>query len=158
MDAEMNNIIIIVPVYNEQKYIAEFMEELYRATKRLPQIDKVIFVNDGSTDLTLSILKKHKSVNTLLVSLPRNLGKGAALKAGIKAAQSYKPEGVIFMDGDRQHDPSYLDQFIEELEDSPIVLGYRLLDKHTPWLRRAGNVVAKFIIRTFFGGIKRRDL
>ena len=79
------------------------------------------------------------------------------MNTGFKKAIIGKPDCVIFMDGDRQHDPKYLIKFIEEIASHPIVFGYRNLSKNAPTFRKYGNKIAGILIKNLFH-IKRRDL
>lgn len=159
MDKRLKKIIIVSPVYNEELYLAKFIRDLLAAVKDLPQVKKIIFVNDGSTDKSLSILKKYQSTNRLIevITHKKNLGKGRALWEGFHRAKKIFPDAVIFLDSDQQHLPHHLSDFIDNLSDYPIILGYRKLSKSSPFLRRIGNEIAKFIIRKLFH-IHRQDL
>lgn len=155
----LKNIYLVVPVFNESKYVASFTDDLVSKIHNIPQIKKVIFVNDGSTDTTLEILKallkKHKQLS--LISHKTNLGKGEAMRTGLSISRKEKAGAVIYMDGDKQHDPKFLNKFLTKLENTPVVFGYRQLSKNSPIVRRTGNKVAGLIIHNLFG-IKRKDL
>jgi len=155
----MNKVAIVIPVYNEQKYIANFLHKLAQATKKLPSISLIIIINDGSTDDTARLIREFKlsHVHVIVHSFKQNQGKGAAMQQGLKKAVAAQVDAVIFMDGDGQHDPRYLTSFIRELEMHPIIFGYRNLAKDVPYIRKLGNNIARYIFRTFFN-IKRKDL
>jgi len=82
----------IVPGFNEEKTISKVVDCLLKS----PEIKEVIAINDGSTDKTLTILKRFKS-QIKLIDLKKNQGKGYALTAGINQA---KNEVVMFIDAD----------------------------------------------------------
>ena len=82
----------IVPGFNEEKTISKVVDCLLKS----PEIKEVIAINDGSTDKTLTILKRFKS-QIKLIDLKKNQGKGYALTAGINQA---KNEVLMFMDAD----------------------------------------------------------
>ncbi len=153
----MNKISIIIPVYNEEKYLPDFLKELINQTKNNPAIEHIIFVNDGSTDNTNDILthaqKNFKKIT--VVNNKKNTGKGSALRKGLTQADHFKSDAVIFMDGDGQHDPRHIPDFIANLDTFPIVFGYRELKRDVPAIRRIGNNIAHFIIRNIFN-IKRK--
>ncbi len=148
------NIFVIIPVFNEGHRAIETINAVLK-TVDIP----IIVVDDGSSDDTFKIIarsfKKNKKVK--LFSHAVNLGKGAAMKTGLKIAWKLGGDAVVFMDADGQHDPKHLPLFLEGLQKYPVVFGYRALDKKSPWIRRYGNKLAGEIIRLLFG-IKRKDL
>jgi glycosyltransferase involved in cell wall biosynthesis len=148
------DISIVVPVYNEEKRATETIKEILRWTK-----GKVIAVDDGSNDNSFKLLKKSFSKNRRVILSKHlvNLGKGAAMKTGLKIAWKLGSKGVIFVDADGQHNPKYLPRFIKELEKKPLAFGYRELNGKSPWIRRTGNKFAGWLISVLFN-IKRKDL
>lgn len=156
---KVQNVFILVPVFNEEKYVKDFFENLSSEIKQINNLKKVVFVNDGSTDKTQDILKSLIKDNKsfALINHPKNKGKGSAMLTGLKYARKEDAGAVIFMDGDGQHNPKFLESFLRKLNTAPVVFGYRLLSKNAPILRRTGNRIAGFIIHNLFN-IKRRDL
>lgn len=148
---------IIVPVHNESLFIEGFLKEMFNEHKALELIRNIIFVDDGSTDDTANIIKNYKNKKIKLISNKKNYGKGYAMRCGLTKARNKHADAVIFMDGDRQHNPKHLSKFIKYLKNNKIVLGYRKLTKEAPYFRKLGNKVAKFLFRVFFN-IKRHDL
>jgi len=148
-------IFIIVPTYNEENRAVETIGKILKIDKKL----KIIVVDDGSSDKSLEILKNNFKGNfrVTIISHAINLGKGAAMKTGLKMAWKLGGKAVIFIDADGQHNPKYLPKFIEELDKNPIVFGYRELDKKSPWIRRNGNKFAGWLIGFLFN-IKKKDL
>lgn len=155
----VKKVFIIVPVYNEEKYVGRFIRDLFREVGGIKKISQVVFVNDGSKDRTREIIlnQKEKYKKIRLVDLPKNSGKGVAMKQGLKYAKKNNAGAIIFMDGDRQHSPEHIKDFLQAIETSPIVFGYRMLLSDAPKIRKAGNAVAGLIIRYLFN-IKRRDI
>lgn len=112
----MSKISIIIPCYNEEEALPFFYEE---ATKVLSGMDydyELFFVNDGSKDRTLSILKElaEKDEHVIYVSFSRNFGKESAMYAGFCNA---KGDYVAVMDADMQDPPSLLPQMMKILEE-----------------------------------------
>lgn len=107
---------VVVSVYNEEKALREFYKE---TNKILEQIRKsgweheLIFVNDGSSDNSLSILEELAKENhdVKLISFSRNFGHEAAMIAGIDHSTG---DGIICMDADLQHPPECIPQIIEK--------------------------------------------
>jgi glycosyltransferase involved in cell wall biosynthesis len=148
-------IFIIVPVYNEKNRAVETIREILETDNAI----KVIVIDDGSSDNSLDILNKKfkKNFRVIISSHVINLGKGAAMKTGLKIAWKLGGNTVIFMDADGQHNPKYLPKFIKKLETYPIVFGYRELNKESPWIRRTGNKFAGWLVKILFN-MKRKDL
>ena len=98
---------IIIPCFNEEESIPIFFREVEKIALQIHEDIEYIFVDDGSKDGTLSILRKlsseHNRVN--YVSFSRNFGKEAALYAGLKQA---KGDYVAVMDADLQDPPELL--------------------------------------------------
>ncbi|NLT96435.1 MAG: glycosyltransferase family 2 protein [Clostridia bacterium] len=80
----------VVPAYNEEKYIGKVLDVLIK----IPELEEIIVVNDGSTDNTAAIVRSYP---VKLIDLERNVGKGGAMLAGAKAAKS---EYIFFLDAD----------------------------------------------------------
>ena len=104
----METISIIVPCYNEQESLPYFYKEIDKVSKVMKEVSfEFIFVNDGSKDKTLSILKEYASKDERVkyISFSRNFGKEAAIYAGFEACKS---DYVTLMDADLQDPPSLL--------------------------------------------------
>lgn len=111
----MKKVSIIVPCYNEKESLPIFFEETNKILAALNYENEIIFVNDGSKDETLEILKNlaGKNKNVRFISFSRNFGKEAAMYAGFCNA---KGDYVAVMDADLQDPPSLLPQMLEILE------------------------------------------
>lgn len=112
----MDRISIIIPCYNEEQALPFLYKELENVTTDMPEQEfEFIFVNDGSKDKTLSILKdlckKDKRVH--YVSFSRNFGKEAAIYAGLKTA---KGDFVSLIDADLQDPPALIKEMYETLK------------------------------------------
>lgn len=147
-------IAIIVPEYNENVRAVETIKGILKFTR-----NKVIVIDDGSTDDSIKVLKKSFWNNERVIIRKHviNLGKGAAMKTGVELAWKLGHEAVIFVDADGQHNPKHLKDFEEKLESSAIVFGYRKLDKQMPWIRKWGNILAANLVKAVFN-IKKKDL
>jgi len=107
---------LIVPCYNEEASLPIFYDEVCKVADSLEKYDvKLLLVNDGSKDQTLSIMRKlaQKDERVRYVSFSRNFGKEAAMYAGFCNA---KGDYVAVMDADMQDPPSLLPQMLEILE------------------------------------------
>lgn len=133
---------IIIPAYNEQKYLDTVLK------KANEHSNNIVVVDDGSTDDTSKIAQQH---NVRLLVHRVNLGKGAALKTGCDYAfGKLSAKHVIIMDSDDQHDPSELPLFQTALKKHDMVLGVRDLSK-MPLFRQFANKYLTFVILLFFG-------
>lgn len=127
-------VLIIVPAYNEQDCIVE-------TVKRIKETGyDYVVVNDGSKDNTLKLCREN-DINVL--DLPQNLGIGGAVQAGHKYAQHYGYDIDVQVDGDGQHDPSYIPQLVKMIEDgADLAIGSRFVEEtdgfQSTWLRRVG--------------------
>ena len=115
---------IVVPVYNEEESIEIFIKEVEEKTKSLPLEKIFYFVNDGSTDKTLKIIKKlaEKRDDIQYISFSRNFGKEAALIAGLEVAVG---DFVTIMDVDLQDPPEMLPEMFEKLQEGYDIVGTR---------------------------------
>lgn len=109
----MDKITVVVPCYNEEEVIETFYTELSKAVEAVPDAQfSCLFVNDGSMDGTLDILRRLEAENedVSYISLSRNFGKEAAMMAGLDYADG---DAVIIMDADLQHPPSMIPEMVE---------------------------------------------
>ena len=106
---------LIVPCYHEQEALPIFYEEVMKVVTTMNCQYELIFVNDGSKDNTLSILKNFaaKNENVTYISFSRNFGKEAAMYAGFSNADA---DYVAVMDADMQDPPALLPQMVKILE------------------------------------------
>ena len=108
---------IVVPCYNEEECIDKFYDELKKHINRIKNINyEVIFVNDGSKDKTLSLIKElsSKDESVKYISFSRNFGKEAAMYAGLKNSTG---DYVAIMDADLQDPPSLLPEMLKALKE-----------------------------------------
>ncbi|MEQ7226628.1 glycosyltransferase family 2 protein [Enterococcus avium] len=120
---------IIIPCFNEEEAIPLFFTEMENMKKTITHDLEYIFINDGSKDLTLQVLRdlaiKHNFVR--YISFSRNFGKEAALYAGLKAATG---DLITVMDVDLQDPPELLPKMIEMIETSDVdCVGTRRADR-----------------------------
>ncbi len=104
----MNKLSIIVPCYNEEEVVSLFYRETCRAVTAIPDLDyEFIFIDDGSKDHTLDILRLlcYQDKNCHYISFSRNFGKEAAMYAGLEQSSG---DYCVIMDADLQHPPTLL--------------------------------------------------
>ena len=109
---------VVVPCFNEEESIPLFYREMERVRMKMGEKFEYIFINDGSSDGTLSVLRKLHVTdsNVHYLSFSRNFGKEAALYAGLERASG---EYVTVMDVDLQDPPELLIEMKQKLEEQP---------------------------------------
>lgn len=132
-------ITLLVPCYNEEPVLPLFWQACQKELVACPEVEfDYIFVNDGSKDGTLHVLKKlaAEQSNVKVLSLSRNFGKEAALTAGL-AHVSPEADGVIIIDADLQDPPSLIPEFIQKFKEGyDMVYGVRSSRQTDSWLKR----------------------
>lgn len=126
---------IVVPLYNEAASLAPLYVRLTQVMTTLEGRYEIIFVDDGSRDGTPQLLREiyESDSRVKVITLRRNFGQTAALKAGFDAARG---DIVISMDGDLQHEPEQIPAFVAKLgEGYDLVSGWRAQRQDT-WLTR----------------------
>jgi len=135
-------IVACVPAFDEEASIAKVIARAQR------HVDKVIVVDDGSSDDTALIAD---ALGSVVVRHERNLGYGAAIRSCFNTARDLKADAIVTLDADGQHDPDQIPRLVEPIRDgvADIVVGSRFLresDKaEAPRYRRAGiRVLTRF--------------
>ena len=134
---------VVVPIYNEEENIAPLVEQLGAALKDWPGEVEFLFVDDGSTDSTLELLKRaHASDPRIRIAhFRRNLGQTAAMEAGFHLA---KGAAIVTLDGDLQNDPAEIPRLAHMLSDWDVVCGIRAKRQDTWWKRRSSRIANGF--------------
>lgn len=128
----MKTLDIVVPCYNEEEMLQIFYKEVSDNLKNIKW--NVIFVNDGSNDNTLEVIKELKNSydNVKYISFSRNFGKESAIYAGL----DYSTEDyVVLMDADLQDPPSLIPKMMEYIKEYNIVGTRRVTRKGEPFIR-----------------------
>lgn len=113
----MKKISVIVPCYNEEEVLRIFYDEINNVSKRMKEYDfQFVFVDDGSRDNTLEIMKSiaENDERVVFIAFSRNFGKEAAMLAGLSNADG---DYVAIMDADMQDPPSLLPEMAAVLEE-----------------------------------------
>ena len=139
---------VVVPVYNEQESLPSFFERLGRVLNGLSDwCSEVIFVDDGSQDESLAILRalREKDQRIRILRLSRNFGSWSALTAGVHAASG---DVVAWVSSDLQDPPELIPQLLQRWrEGAQVVWGVRA-KRHDPWPRRlAASLFYKLLKR-----------
>ncbi len=152
-DWQKKRILLAIPVYNEEKFLPELLQNL---TRSVP-LEHLLFVNDGSQDRSQEILDRFQ---VPYIRHTENLGKGAALLHAIAFAKKNNFEWLITMDGDGQHDPAHLPQFLKVIDahHADMILGCREQRRsNMPWSRRMSNGITSIVISLLIGRIRIHD-
>ncbi len=137
---------IVIPVYNEASNLPELYEEISESCHKLKRKHEIIFVDDGSQDESLRVLKGllKKDARIRIIQLRKNFGQTAALTAGFDHARG---NIIITMDADLQNDPQDLGLLLDEIEDGyDIVSGWRAKRKDKFFTRRLPSIIANWLI------------
>lgn len=138
----MNEVLVIIPAYNEEANIRRVVEKLIR---NHPELDYVI-VNDGSADRTAEICREN---GYCLLDLPVNLGLAGAFQAGMKYADRKGYRFAVQFDGDGQHRAEFIGPMREKMEEGyNIVIASRFVTEKKPHsMRMLGSRIIAAAIR-----------
>lgn len=141
---------VVIPVYNEQENIRLLYEKLKESLDPLNIEYEILFVDDGSTDRTLSILEEIQTKDKKLVvlSLRRNFGQTAAFAAGFDFSRG---DVVVTMDGDLQNDPADISKLLDLIKENDLVSGWRKKRKDPFFTRRLPSIAANWLISNVTG-------
>ncbi len=137
---------VVIPIYNEEENVTLLYDELTGVMKSMDSRYEIIFIDDGSSDTTLSILKSIQASDTdvAVIQFRKNFGQTAAMSAGFDYARG---DVIITMDGDLQNDPQDIPRFIEKIKEGfDIVTGWRYDRKDAFISRRLPSIIANKII------------
>lgn len=144
--AKKYDLSILIPFYNEEENLQDNYNNIKSAIKDLKESIEIIYVNDGSTDGGLRILKEiaAKDPQVKIVSFYRNYGQTAAMAAAFKEASG---RIYITLDADNQNDPRDIPQLLQKMaEGYDVVSGWRQKRKDGFFLRRFPSQLANWII------------
>lgn len=142
MPSRRPKIIVGIPAYNEEKTIAKIVIISQRYA------DEVVVCDDGSTDLTGEIARK---LGAKVIKHKRNRGKGAALRSIFEYASKRKPEVLVTIDADLQHDPHDIPKIAEPIlrGEAEVSIGCRFMGQSNeiPLYRRIGNKILNLMVQ-----------
>jgi len=111
-------VLVVLPAWNESESLPGVLAEI---REHLPEAG-VLVVDDGSTDGTAAVARRH---GVEVLELPFNLGVGGAMRAGFRYAMQQGYPMVVQVDADGQHDPRDVPRIVERLEHADVVIGAR---------------------------------
>lgn len=148
---------ILVPFYNEEENIVENYQNIKQVIDQLPNLKtEVIYVNDGSKDNGLQLLKEATSSDKRIkiITFARNYGQTAAMEAAFKAASG---KTYITLDADNQNDPRDIPSLLDKMKEGyDVVSGWRKKRKDGFILRRLPSMIANGLISKVTG-VKLKD-
>lgn len=146
---------IVVPLLNEEESLYPLTNEIKKTLKTLDLLYEVIFVDDGSTDKSLNVIKDicKNDKRFKYVSFQKNYGKSAALQIGFREAAG---DAVITMDADLQDDPAEIPNLLKKLEEGyDIVSGWKK-KRYDPFIKKFSSRFFNLVTR-IFSGVKIHD-
>jgi glycosyltransferase involved in cell wall biosynthesis len=147
---------VFLPVYNEEPNLFPLHAKLNEALKSLGRSAEIVYVDDGSTDQSLRILREIADLDprVRVIALRRNYGQTAAMAAGIDAAAG---EVLIPMDADLQNDPADIIRLLKKLDEGyDVVSGWRKNRKDKMITRKIPSMIANRLI-SWIGGVPLHD-
>lgn len=141
---------IVIPLYNEEENVRELYGSLKPVMDSLRQEYEIIFIDDGSTDSTLSLLQEIQAADdtVIVLSLRRNFGQTAAFAAGFDYSRG---DIIVTMDGDLQNDPKDIPKLLALMKDNDLVSGWRKIRKDPFLSRRLPSILANSLISKVTG-------
>lgn len=155
-NSETPEISVFLPVLNEEPNLLPLHEKLDVALGKLGRSVEIIYVDDGSTDGSLNVLRKIARLDSRVrvVALRRNYGQTAAMAAGIHAARG---DVLIPMDADLQNDPADIVRLLEKLDEGyDVVSGWRKDRQDRLFTRKIPSMLANRLI-SWIGGVPLHD-
>jgi glycosyltransferase involved in cell wall biosynthesis len=146
------NLSLVIPVYNEEENVSLLFDAIRRALEPVHKTWEVIFVDDGSTDKSLTILRQLANddpQHVRVIVFRRNFGQTAAITAGIDYS---KGEIVILLDADLQNDPQDIPLLLRKLDEGyDVVSGWRKTRMDNALTRTLPSVLANLLISAVTG-------
>jgi glycosyltransferase involved in cell wall biosynthesis len=141
---------VVIPLYNEEENVEVLHERLRPVLEGIGVEYEIVYVDDGSTDNTLSLLEKIQKSNAsvTVLSLRRNFGQTAAFAAGFDFARG---DVIVTMDGDLQNDPQDIPKLLELTKENDLVSGWRKRRKDPFFSRRLPSIMANWLISKVTG-------
>src|SRR4051794_23997614 len=147
---------VFLPVFNEEPNLLPLHAKLDEALKSLRRSAEIVYVDDGSSDRSLEILRELAAMDprVRVVALRRNYGQTAAMAAGIDAARG---KVLIPMDADLQNDPADIQRLLDKLDEGyDVVSGWRKNRKDKMVTRKIPSMIANRLI-SWIGGVPLHD-
>jgi glycosyltransferase involved in cell wall biosynthesis len=137
---------IVIPLYNEEDALRPLYAELKKALKDYSTDYEIVFVDDGSSDRSLAIIKEfaRKDSKIKFISFRANYGKSAALQVGFKHSTG---DAVVTMDADLQDDPAEIQNLLRKLEEGHDLISGWKKKRYDPFLKKFSSKFFNFVTR-----------
>lgn len=155
-DRDAPDISVFLPVLNEEPNLRPLHEKLDHSLGQLGRTAEIIYVDDGSTDGSLAVLREiaERDSRVRVIALRRNYGQTPAMSAGIHAARG---EVLIPMDADLQNDPADIKRLLDKLDEGyDVVSGWRKNRRDPLFTRKIPSRMANWLISKI-GGVPLHD-
>ena len=149
---------IVIPVHNEEDNVEILYKEIRTSVDQLKKPYEIIFIDDGSSDITFQCLKNIKEkekregnnlVQTRIIRFARNFGQTAAMQAGFDHARG---DVIVSLDGDLQNDPNDIPKLLRKLDEGyDLVCGWRKNRQDSTLTRTVPSRIANWLIGNITG-------
>ena len=140
------DLIVVVPVFNEEKIIYKVIEQILLGTKGIKK--KIILINDGSKDKSLEEINKYKEDEDIIVIDKPNEGHGLTLIRGYKEAIKLNPKYIFQMDSDNQIEFSEFSKIYQFKDEYDLIIGKRFR-RNDPYIRIIISKILALVIAVF---------
>jgi len=146
---------LVFPMFDEEQNVGPLLASALALAPRLADAFEIIVVDDGSRDGSAAVVERQRRLDprVRLLRHPTNVGYGAALRSGLRAARG---DLVFFTDADLQFDLREIESLLAHARDFDIVAGYRAR-RRDPWRRRVLAFGWAALVRALFG-LRVRDI
>lgn len=140
---------VVIPVYNEEKGLEMLFQKLVPVMEGMARDYEIVLVDDGSTDASLDILRKHADEKIMVVELSRNYGQHAAVFAGFESSDG---DIIITMDADLQNPPEEIPNLVKTMEEGDFeVVGTIRKSRKDTFFRKKASLVVNGMTRRITG-------
>lgn len=154
-------ICVVVPMYSEQAIARDSINTILSYTKKIPALVTLLIVNDASNDDTKAIVEEtveqiNDNDRLKMISHTENQGYGTANRTGVKFAEEYNYDYVLFMDCDLTDHPKYIKAFYEKMKDGWDYIKATRYSKEggvegVPWSHRIISIIGNRVAGFLFG-------
>lgn len=142
---------VVVPVFNEERYLAELVRRCIAACETLPQNCEIVLVDDGSSDRSVALMEGAATSHpgqVFGVVLNRNYGQHAAVMAGLKEARG---DIVVTLDADLQNPPEEIPRLVRKMQEGFDVVGSVRVKRDDSFLRRFPSMIVNKMVQKATG-------